>query len=85
MATVGSALEAGTQALRQGAYVIDLTQVTHADSAAIALILQWLREAAALGAQLQIRGAPRALQDLAKLYSVNPFIPFSPADVPGPA
>jgi phospholipid transport system transporter-binding protein len=49
----------------QGKAVIDLAGVTHADSAALALIIEWRRLAAQRAVTLELRGLPAQLRALA--------------------
>jgi phospholipid transport system transporter-binding protein len=76
MATVAAALQTGSDALDKGVRRIDLSQVSEVDSAAIALLLEWVKRA---GAPLEIEGAPGALSKLARLYAVLNMLPFVPA------
>jgi phospholipid transport system transporter-binding protein len=76
MATVAAALQTGSDALEQGVRRIDLSQVSEVDSAAIALLLEWVKTA---GAPLEIEGVPGALRKLARLYAVLDLLPFVPA------
>jgi phospholipid transport system transporter-binding protein len=50
--------------------VIDASSLHELDSAAVALLLECRRQAAARGLQLQVTGAPTKLSQLAKLYGV---------------
>ena len=60
--------------LRRGARVIDFGGVTEVDSAAVALALEWLRQAAESGSTLQFANLPVAMQNLAKLYGVSELL-----------
>ena len=60
--------------LKQGAHVIDFRGVTEVDSAAVALALEWLRQAAESGSALRFTNLPGAMQDLAKLYGVSELL-----------
>ena len=53
-----------------GAPVIDASPLHELDSAAVALLLECRRQAAARGLQLQVTGAPTKLSQLAQLYGV---------------
>ena len=61
----------------QGLQVLDLSAVTQVDSAALALLLAWLRSAREAGRSLSIVGAPPALQSLASLYDVDSILPLA--------
>lgn len=54
---------------------IDLSAVTEADSAAIAVMLGWLRHASAQGLQLSFSGIPSGVRSLAELYGVVDLLP----------
>jgi len=82
---VGGALTLGTvselagvvqEHLRQGVRVVDFGGVTEVDSAAIALALEWLRDAAVGEGETGLRYAnlPVAMQNLAKLYGVSELL-----------
>lgn len=64
-------LAAGAAAIAQGDCEFDLSAVTAVDSTAVALLLDWQRQAQARGAALVLRGVPAALTSLAKLYGVD--------------
>ncbi len=48
-----------------GPLVIDLTAISHADSAALALLVEWRRAALRRGVVLELRGLPAQLDALA--------------------
>lgn len=50
--------------------VIDAAPLQELDSAAVALLLECQRQAAARGLQLRVTGAPTKLSQLAQLYGV---------------
>ena len=62
--------------LRQGVRVIDFRGVTEVDSAALALALEWLRQAEESKSRngLRYTNLPVAMQNLAKLYGVSELI-----------
>ena len=64
-------LAAGRAAIASGDCEFDLSAVTSVDSAAVALLLDWQRQAQARGATLVLRGVPAAITSLAKLYGVD--------------
>lgn len=68
-------LDAGRSALQPGAQLIDLSAVTELDSAAVALMLGWLRQAALVGADLKFSGIPSAAITLAEVYGVAELLP----------
>ena len=79
MQTVTALSAAGSDLVRQGARVIDLSGVQKVDSAAIALLLEWLRTA---GEALKVSGAPIGLVELARLYSVSDILLLQPRPTP---
>jgi len=54
--------------------VIDLGSVTEVDSAAVSLLLEWRREAARAGRQLEYRNVPANVTTLAELYGVSELV-----------
>jgi phospholipid transport system transporter-binding protein len=65
------------RSLPAGDFAIDLGSVTQADSAALALLLAWLRRAKARGNRVELRALPESLHALAKLYSVDALLPVA--------
>lgn len=63
----------GRQAIEGGAGRIDLSGVKEADSAALALLLDWLRTARRQDVALRIDHMPENLRSLAALYGVLPL------------
>ncbi|THF63760.1 STAS domain-containing protein [Pseudothauera nasutitermitis] len=76
MATAGALLAEGRSLAAAGDCVLDLSAVSAADSAALALIFDWLRCARAAGHQLKVRGLPAGLASLAALYGVDALLPL---------
>jgi phospholipid transport system transporter-binding protein len=76
LGTVSEVAGAAREHLRQGARVVDFGGVTEVDSAAIALALEWLRQAAEDEGKPGLRYAnlPLAMQNLAKLYGVSELL-----------
>jgi phospholipid transport system transporter-binding protein len=60
--------------LAQGARVVDFRGVTDVDSSAVALALEWLRQAAQGKSALRFVNLPVAMQNLAKLYGVSELL-----------
>ena len=58
--------------------VIDLQQVDAVDSAAVSLMLAWLREAQRNKVSLRFEHVPQNLLSLARLYGVAELLPLSP-------
>jgi phospholipid transport system transporter-binding protein len=63
-------LHAGLSAIQSGETVIDLSDVTVVDSAAVATLLAWQRAAHQRGKSLTLLNLSANLQGLAKLYGV---------------
>ncbi|ATE58685.1 STAS domain-containing protein [Thauera sinica] len=79
MRTVAEMLESGRRRASEGDLVVDFAAVTEADSAALALLLDWLRAARAAGHELAVRALPAGLASLAALYGVDALLPPSGA------
>lgn len=75
MSTVGARIEAGRVKAGAGDLTVDLSAVTEADSAALALLFDWLRAARAGRHTLQVTGLPTGLRSLAALYGVDELLP----------
>ena len=69
--TVPALIDEGTSKLA-GARRIDLGGVTDVDSAAVALALEWQRQAA--GENLAFENVPEAMRNLARLYGVSDLL-----------
>jgi len=69
--TVAAQIDAGRAAIRKGDLTIDLAAVRQVDSAAVALLLAWQREAASTQSRLRLVNVPGALTSLAVLYGVD--------------
>lgn len=54
--------------------VIDFSEVTHADSSGIALLLYWLRIAKSEGKTFQFANLPAQLLEMANVCEVMPFL-----------
>ena len=53
---------------------MDMQDVQKTDSAAVAVVLEWMRRAQARNAELQLINAPESFQNLVKLYSLSDLI-----------
>ncbi|MDR0701624.1 MAG: STAS domain-containing protein [Azoarcus sp.] len=60
-----------------GDFTIDLGGVTQADSAALALLLAWLRQAKARGSRVELRALPEPLRALAETYGIAALLPVA--------
>ena len=70
-ANAGDLLVEGAAAIARGDFAFDLAAVSEVDTAAIALLLEWQRQAAARGGRLVFSGVPADIASLAKLYGVD--------------
>jgi len=70
---LGAALQRGN------AVDLDLAGVTRANSAALALLLQWIEDADSRGAGLRILNSPKALMELAELSNLDRLLPVAGA------
>jgi phospholipid transport system transporter-binding protein len=75
MGELGRVLAEGRTRAAAGDLQLDLSAVTEADSAALALLLDWLRVAHAAGHTLTVSGLPAGLESLAALYGIDTLLP----------
>ena len=78
MFTSTAALAEGRRMALKGPLLVDLAAVTEADSAALALILDWVRAARGAGQTITVRNLPAGLVSLAALYGVDSLLPLEP-------
>lgn len=74
LATVSGLASEARDHLLQGARVIDFRGVSEVDSSAVALALEWLRQAGEGESGLRFVNLPAAMQNLAKLYGVSALL-----------
>jgi len=74
MSDANSALAQGCAAILTGESQIDLSQLTGADSSAVAALLAWQRLAQGAGKTIAFLGASASLKSLAKLYGVDDLL-----------
>ena len=79
MVSAPAVLEDGRRLARAGDLVVDFAGVTVADSAALALLLDWMRCAREAGNRLAVRSLPAGMASLAALYDIDPLLPLEPA------
>ena len=79
MVSAPAVLEDGRRLARAGDMVVDFAGVTVADSAALALLLDWMRCARAAGNRLAVRRLPAAMASLAALYDIDALLPLESA------
>lgn len=72
-----SLLAAGCAALQPGENVFDLSHVDVADSAAVAVMLGWLRSATSRQATVKFAQIPAGVRSLAELYGVTDLLPLA--------
>ncbi len=76
METVGALLNLGAPPTGQTEWVVDLARVEVVDSAAVGLLLAWLRAAGRSRVQLRFAHVPQNLLSLARLYGVADLLPL---------
>jgi phospholipid transport system transporter-binding protein len=59
-----------------GPCVIDFGRVNNVDSSAVALMIGWMRDAAARGESVSFANIPPSLASLARLYGVESLLPL---------
>ena len=79
MVSAPAVLEDGRRLARAGDQVVDFAGVTVADSAALALLLDWMRCAREAGNRLAVRSLPAGMASLAALYDIDSLLPLEPA------
>ena len=77
MANVTAVLEESRRVFQAPRIVVDLKGVTEVDSAALSLLLEWRRTAAAAKRAIEYTNLPPNLRTLADLYGVSELLPAS--------
>ncbi len=77
MANARGLLDAGRAALQPGEQVFDFSQVTEADSSAVAVMLGWLRAADGGRSTVKFAQIPKSVLSLAELYGVSDLLPLA--------
>ena len=72
--TVPGLISTAEEHFRQGAGVVDFEAVTEVDSAAVALALEWVRQAERANVAMRLLNLPISMQNLAKLYGVSELL-----------
>lgn len=75
METVAAMRDLDLPAEATGPVVVDLAAVEGLDSAAVSLLLAWLRQAQARGLTLCYKNLPANLTSLAQMYGVADMLP----------
>jgi phospholipid transport system transporter-binding protein len=77
MTNVTAVLEESKRVFQGPRIVVDLSGVTEVDSAALSLLLEWRRAAAAAKRAIEYTHLPANLRTLADLYGVSELLPAS--------
>ena len=77
LANVTALLEDGRRHLAEGVQTVDLAEVSEMDSALLALLLAWLRDARARDQSIAFTNAPASLVTIARLYGVDRLLTVS--------
>jgi phospholipid transport system transporter-binding protein len=73
--TVPALFETGLQQLAREDLRVDFSRVEAVDSAALSMLLGWLRAAQKSGHHLRVENLPENLLSLARLYGVEEMLP----------
>lgn len=76
MDSVGALQPQLVDVLRGGEMTLDLSGISKADSAALALLLEALRSQQRQGGSLRLCGMPASLIQLARLYDIAELLPL---------
>mgnify|MGYP003385371071 CR=1 FL=1 len=74
--TVAQLFDCGLDFAEKKSLVVDLEQVLTVDSAAVSLLLAWVRQAQGNGLDLSFTNIPENLLSLANLYGVTEMLPL---------
>ena len=77
LGNVAALLEEGRRLLGEGVRTVDLGGVGELDSALLALLFAWVREAKSRGHELAFANLPKAAGTIAKLYGVQSLLPVA--------
>lgn len=77
MANARGLLDAGRSALQPGEQIFDFSEVSEADSSAIAVMLGWLRWAEQSRSTVAFAHIPAGVRSLAELYGVTDLLPLA--------
>jgi len=75
LANVAALLEDGRRHIAEGVQTVDLGEVSEMDSALLALLLAWLRDAQARTQPIAFANLPESLRTIARLYGVDRLLP----------
>jgi len=62
---------------QEGAWVVDMAQVESVDSAAVSLMLSWMRQAGSQGRDVSFIHVPENLRSLVDLYGLSEVLPLN--------
>jgi len=74
MNQAASLLSEGEKLCAAADSVIDLKEVTVADSSALAVLIGWVRHAQAMGRHIKVANPPQSMLSLASLYGVDEML-----------
>jgi phospholipid transport system transporter-binding protein len=74
---VTAVVREGREAFDGTDLVVDLSGVENVDSAAISMMLEWMRDAARDGRRVRFSNLPENLRTLAKVYGVLDLLPLA--------
>lgn len=75
LGTASALVGLGKDAIGRAVDVFDLSEVTEADSSALAVVFDWVRVAGAQGKKLVLVNIPQNLLSLAAVYGVGDLLP----------
>jgi phospholipid transport system transporter-binding protein len=76
LGNVAALLDEGRRHLAEGVQLVDLSEVTEMDSALLALLLAWTRDARAHERDIGFANLPASLRTIARLYGVDRLLPI---------
>ncbi len=76
MDTIGGLFSEAMQPLEGKAWTVDLSRIEAADSAAVSMLLAWVRNAQRHGAGVSFVNVPENLRSLSELYGVAEKLPL---------
>jgi phospholipid transport system transporter-binding protein len=62
---------------KEGSVAVDLNGVTHADSAGVAMLVEWYRQARQHGRELHFINLPEQMQAIIRVSSLQQVLPIS--------
>ncbi len=74
MTNVESLVQEGRRQFQGAEVTVDMSGVAEADSSALSLLLQWMRDGADQGRRVSVTNLPAGLQSLAGLYGIDQLL-----------